>query len=80
MDNVDLGDLGETEHDRSQVGKTETREVQSRGRLDVPDRFLREHGFEQGDEIAIVCQEDGIKFMDNDVDAIARMRDKRGER
>lgn len=61
---ADKPEFEELEKDKDQEGETETRMVQSMGRIDVPDEFWDHLDIEEGDKVFVVCKEDSVEIVE----------------
>lgn len=66
-DNQQTVDLGDNQWDRNRV---ETRKVQKRGRVDIPDNWLDFKGIEEGDSVMVVECKDGFYVTKSNLDDI----------
>lgn len=71
------------EADVSSTGSVETRKVQTGGRVNIPDGFLRHIGVGgEGKRVIVVCGEDEIIIREANIDSLPFNRDggrKNGE-
>lgn len=67
-DKPDFKDVG---RDPDPVGNIQTRRLQEQGRVDIPEHFYEHLGIDVGDNIMIVCEEDGVKIVEATVDKLS---------
>lgn len=62
--------------DDNPVGDVEKLTVQTGNRVLIPKEWLEHHDLEEGDDILIVCREDGVEVMEWSLDKLTELRDE----